>query len=284
MMASAPPTIVCEIVTVQAVVEFLAECEARDLRPKTLAFYGWVLGKLRIVCRTLPPTRQQLLQVLTDKRLGPESRKDLRRGLNCFFGWCLRVHSVPNLLDELPAPPNRKTLPRVLTVDELRVVIGACVDAREWAIIALVMDTGLRLGEIASLTKRDLGTGHLRVRGKVGDRQVPVSTPVRELLLALGDGNHIWIGKQGPLTIHGVRMLFVRLLKRSGLTGAKLGPHVLRHTFGTFYVRAGGSVSVLQLILGHEELSTTMIYVHLAGSDVAADHAQHSPIRSLGLL
>lgn len=283
-MASAPPSIVCEIATVEAVAGFLAECEARGLSKKTLYFYAWALGKLRIVCRTLPPTRGQLLQVLGDKALGLESRKDLRRGLHTFLGWCLRVHSVANLLDEIPPPAAKKKLPRVLTVAELRIVIGACVDARESAMIALVMDTGLRLGEITSLTKRDVGTDHLRVRGKIGDRQVPVSAPVRDLLLALGDGNHIWIGKTGPLTINGVQSLFIRLFKRSGLTGPKLGPHVLRHTFGTFYVRAGGSVSVLQLILGHEELSTTMIYVHLAGSDVAADHAEHSPIRSLGLL
>jgi len=79
--------------------------------------------------------------------------------------------------------------------------------------------------------------------------------------------------------ISGVARWLGYLFARAGITGRKSkGPHILRHTFGTFYVRAGGSVSVLQLILGHEDLATTMIYVHLAGNDVKADHARHLPI------
>jgi integrase/recombinase XerD len=67
----------------------------------------------------------------------------------------------------------------------------------------------------------------------------------------------------------------------AGITGRKTGPHTLRHTFGTMYVRSGGNLTALQKIMGHTDIKTTMIYVTLATSDVAADHARHSPVHTL---
>ena len=58
----------------------------------------------------------------------------------------------------------------------------------------------------------------------------------------------------------------------------------MRHTFATGYICAAGVVRQLQVILGHQRIDTTMIYVHLAGQDVEADHALHSPARVMGLL
>ena len=81
-----------------------------------------------------------------------------------------------------------------------------------------------------------------------------------------------------------MKRVYNRLFRRAGITGSKLGPHTLRHTFGTSYIRSGGGVRQLQYILGHERIETTMIYVHLAGQDVQADHAKHSPARVMGLL
>ncbi len=91
-----------------------------------------------------------------------------------------------------------------------------------------------------------------------------------------------WLGPAGArLTRSGVQQAFRRVLKRAGLTGPKLGPHCLRHTFGTEYVRSGGNPRMLQDILGHKNLETTMVYVQLAGEAVAQDHALHSPFKLL---
>ena len=83
------------------------------------------------------------------------------------------------------------------------------------------------------------------------------------------------------MSYRGIQGTYKRILKGAGLTGQKLGPHLLRHTFATEYCRAGGNLRVLQEIMGHESIDTTMIYVHLAGRQVAEDHAVHSPVRSL---
>jgi len=283
LQASDPLPSVREVGTAAAVLEFLDDCNSRGLSGKTIEFYAWGLAKLQARCQVLPPSRQVVLHVLADSNLGLVSRKDLRRALNTFFRWCVREYEIGNVLDGVGTLPRTKKLPRVFTVDEVKAVFGACVDPREHALVALVMDTGLRLGEIVNLTKRHVGDGYLRVTGKVGERQVPLSPQVRELLLRLGDSKYIWTGPRGPLSRTGIVRLFRGLFPRAGLTGPKLtGPHVLRHTFGTFYVRGGGSVAVLQIILGHSDLATTMLYVHLAAGDVLDDHARYSPIHHYG--
>ena len=99
-----------------------------------------------------------------------------------------------------------------------------------------------------------------------------------------GKEGHIWSGKQGPLGRDGVARVYRRLFLKAELTRPKAGPHALRHTFGTNYIRAVGGVRQLQAILGHQRIDTTMIYVHLAGQHVEADHALHSKARVMGLL
>lgn len=111
--------------------------------------------------------------------------------------------------------------------------------------------------------------------GKVGQRQVPISPELSELLMTLGNNTFFWVGPSGnKLTYWGIKNVFRRVFHRAGLQGRKLGPHTLRHTFATEYCRAGGNVTVVQAIMGHERLTTTMIYVHLGGLAVAQDHAR----------
>ena len=85
--------------------------------------------------------------------------------------------------------------------------------------VLLVMDCGIRLGELASLQHTSVRDNHLVVSGKVGDRMVPISQTVRERLEIQGDSVHIWMGQRGPLTRSGVQGVFKRLFKElaSGL-------------------------------------------------------------------
>jgi len=149
--------------------------------------------------------------------------------------------------------------------------------------IALVLDTGIRIGELAGLRWQHLTGGTIHVSGKTGERIVPISTHVRQALVGLGDGDHVWTGRKGPLTRSGVAQVVRRALYRAGLRPPKAGPHMLRHTFGRHYIMAGGDVFSLQRIMGHRDVSTTMMYVHLSTADLEAQHAKYSPVRALDL-
>ena len=179
----------------------------------------------------------------------------------------------------------RRRLPRVLSQLEVEQLLGACESRRDLALVMLMLDTGIRLGEIAALTWGDIGPDYIRVHdGKSDDRVVSVGPGVKQLLLGLGDGRRIWVGRKGPLTRSGVQQVYRRLFLRSGLEGRRLGPHLLRHTFGTQYIVGGGNLFSLKEILGHSSISTTQIYVTLARAQVSADHARHSPVVTWGLL
>ena len=213
--------------------------------------------------------------------------------------------ATPNPSGLLGRIPKRRTLPRVLTGEEVHRLVDVASEPddevkhftgckvlknhRDKALVLTALDTGLRLGEIAGLQVADLQDGWLQVDGKTGERQVPVSPEVLDLIWLQVVGDDVWPStKGGRLTRRGVQLVLSRLIEDAGIQrtrpGQRIGPHCLRHTFATWYIRRGGKVAVLKEILGHDKIETTMLYVTLAGVDVAADHAQYSPVGQLGLI
>ena len=272
------------MLTNDLVAQYLGECQLRGLARSTTEQYRWALTRLITHCPVPPQDGFDLLPVLGDNSLAPESRRDLLKCLRAFFGWCGRRYDMPNPCVGLEPIPRRRQLPRVLSRREVERLIAAALTDRDRALILVILDCGLRVGELANLRRQHIRDGWLVVDGKVGQRRVPVSDELRDTITALGQNEHIWMGQRGPLSRAGVVLAFKRMFARAGITGPKAGPHALRHTFATMYLRTGGGVRQLQDILGHTKIETTMIYVHLAGRDVRADHSQHSPARTMGWL
>jgi len=264
--------------TSQAIEDYLDDCRARDLAPKTITSYSWGLRYLSAKCETLPETRRELRPVLNTPHLARESRRSLYRFLRLFFCWAEEEYGYPNPTQRSSPIKGRRVLPRVLTPLEIEDLWSVCVSRRNRALIGVFLDTGLRVGEMAGLRWRHVGPNYLNIFGKVGDGRVPVNPQVKQLMVGLGDGDCVWVGRCGPLTDVGITAIVRRLFDRAGITDRKNGPHTLRHTFATRYIINGGNVVALQQILGHTNLATTMRYVHLAGRDVQEDHAIHSLI------
>ena len=185
---------------------------------------------------------------------------------------------------DLEPLPKRKKLPRVFTEQEVGLVLDGAKNRRDRAMVLLILDCGIRVGELANLRWPQVGEDYLVVTGKVGDRIVPLSPSVKRQLLGLGDGLNLWTGPRGALGLWGVKTAFRRVFARSNVGGSKQGPHSLRHTFGTWYMAKGGNVFALQEIMGHSSVITTQIYVTLARRQVSDDHARFSPVTTLGLI
>ena len=264
--------------------QFLFDPKARGLAHSTVVQYAWALNRLAVHCPEYPVDGFGLLPVLDDTSMSLESKRDLLKCIKTFFRWCGRHHGMPNPAESLDPIPRRRYLPRVLTPEEIERLIGAAESSRDRALLLVMLDCGARVGEVASIRRRDIGDDWLIVRGKVGARQVPISKAVRELLITLGQGDYMWLGQRGPLTKHGVQGVYKRMFQRAGITGPKASVHTLRHTFATLYLRSKGGIRQLQMIMGHSRIETTMIYTHLVGDDVLADHLVHSPARTLGLI
>lgn len=263
---------------------FMKDCRYRGLVDRTLVSYGWALAKLEDRFKELPTKLDDLMYLIVDQDLSQESKHDMWRVLRRFYKWLASRKYSKNAMKDVPAPRRRRRLPRTLEGSDIDRLMSAVDSRRDLAMIALILDTGIRVGELATLKWIDVHAGTIHVDGKTGERRVPVSPQVLQLMVGLGDSEHIWIGRYGPLTVGGAQLVIRRALAGAGIRGRKSGPHMLRHTFGRHYVMAGGDVFSLQRILGHRDVGTTMIYVHLSAADLEVQHAKYSPLRAISLV
>lgn len=94
--------------------------------------------------------------------------------------------------------------------------------------------------------------------------------------------DHVYISKAAyTLTDRHVRQIVTRLAAKAKIEGVRCSPHTLRHTGATLFIRYGGDPFSLQRLLGHSDISTTMVYVHMAGTALREAHAKASPVDRL---
>jgi len=180
--------------------------------------------------------------------------------------------------------------PKHLTVDEVRRLLSRPDTAtrtgrRDRAILMLLYNTGLRVGELCALNREDVrlpteGWGALQVVGK-GRRlqRIPVNRPAANALLAyLADRDDrepaLFLNRNGGrFSVRGIALLVNRYLRATGITD-RSGPHVLRHTFATHALRARPNLRAVQELLGHAWVTTTQRYTHLEVEDLQAQVAE----------
>jgi integrase/recombinase XerC len=226
--------------------------------------------------------RRHLAQLGT---LGRSPRTVARRlsALRRWFGW-LRRHGLVDLdpTAGLSAPKGDARLPRVLKADELhqlldeppaRATAEPAVAARDQAVLELLYGSGLRVAELCGLriADVDLRVGFVTVWGKGSkQRRVPMSAPAAEAVRVWLDGpraelagpaagDHLFVNRRGkPLATRDVRRLL------DARAPVPTHPHALRHSFATHLLDGGADLRVVQELLGHSDLTTTLGYTHVS--------------------
>ena len=205
----------------------------------------------------------------------------------------LRTDDPSAALRAARQPPR---FPKTLSEAQVEALLGAPdVDAplglRDRAMLETLYASGLRVSELVGMRVVDvsLAEGVVRVIGK-GDRQrmVPLGeearawverwmrTGRRELLGARAADALFVTARAAPMT----RQMFWTLVKRHARTAGidvPLSPHTLRHAFATHLINHGADLRVVQMLLGHADISTTQIYTHVARERLKALHARHHP-------
>ncbi|MFH1723303.1 MAG: tyrosine-type recombinase/integrase [Elusimicrobiota bacterium] len=292
----------------QAYEAFELRCEAKGLSPLTCGWYRQILSLFQRFLESqgvtdirridAPLIRSYLCHM---RRHGKASGTIARTygGLRCFFGFLSRERMIPqNPAAILEKPRMERKLIRPLTVDQVRRLLAqptqtTFMSVRTWTVIILILDTGLRVSEVLGLTldQVDIHHGLLRVMGKgAKEREVPMGRTCRQALSRyvlrrgkIPDQDLGFVSRFGNRMGRGsLRLAFRRLGREAGLTGVRVSPHTLRHTFATHYIMNGGDVFSLQQILGHSTLDMVRVYVRLANRDVTLQHRRFSPIDNLG--
>ena len=271
--------------TSAAIADFIDHCNYLGLEDKTISTYRWALSKLAEHHAVLPRTPRPVQAVITFAELAEASKLTLWRSLRRFYSYTHNTRNHPDVMETIPPPGGagpgrrrRRKLPRTLEASEVEDLLRAKHSRRDLAMLHVLLDTGIRVGELATLKWRNVRNSTLLVSGKTGDHIVPISATVKARLVGLGDAEHVWTGQRGPLSRSGVEQCVRAAIARAGFVTPKAGPHLLRHTFGRWYIMAGGDVFSLQRIMNHTSVRTTMIYVELSQADLETQHAQFSPL------
>lgn len=265
------------------VAAFLLWQSGRGLADESIAHYRWMLGKLP-ADPALAPADILSLYVALKGQIGPVSIANLDTALRVFYRWLEDRDLWPNIMAKVPRPRLPKSFPRVFTRPELvRISTEARTDPRDAALVAFLLGTGARIGEVASLRWPHVRMGAVTITGKTGPRVVPLPAQAQRLMAGLGDGSAVWVGPKGPLTQPGLRGVIFKLLRRAHVDGKRASPHTFRHTFATEFLRLGGSLQQLQRILGHSSITQTMVYVHMVESDLLVGAEAHSPLQLVQL-
>ncbi|WP_314437560.1 site-specific tyrosine recombinase XerD [Massilia timonae] len=266
----------------------------RDLR----LFAGWLDAK-RPGRGLLAVGAEDLSAYFAERH--PESRPSTaNRRLSVFkrfYGLLLRrgqISTDPCL--KMPSARQPTRFVHTLTEDQVEALLAAPdistpLGLRERTMLELMYASGLRVSELVALklVEVSLNDGVLRVTGKGSKtRLVPFGEEARRWLERyLKDARGIILngqvddalfvtGRGGPMT----RQMFWILIKKhalkAGVTGP-LSPHTLRHAFATHLLNHGADLRVVQLLLGHADISTTQIYTHVARERLKRLHAQHHP-------
>jgi len=198
----------------------------------------------------------------------------------------LRMPKVPKKLIRPLAPADVRAL---LAAPDTRMVSGI----RDAAILSVLLDCGLRAGELVALRPGDVGRGELVVTGKGSKtRVVGFGTTTQKALTrwlaaraTLTDehrsGGRLFVNERGePLTRNAVEKQVRHYGERARLD-RRVWPHLLRHTFAVSFLRAGGDAFTLQRLLGHTSLETTRLYVELAEGDILEVYRRASPLDNL---
>lgn len=197
---------------------------------------------------------------------------------------------------KIEAPKMDRPLPHVLSESEVETLLQApdvedAVGLRDRAMLELLYASGLRVSELVSLTAEqiNLNQGIVQVSGKGGkERLVPVGDHAvswlkrylggaRASLLAGKAGSRLFVSrKAASITRQAFWYRIRQYALKSGLPG-HLSPHTLRHAFATHLVNHGADLRVVQMLLGHSDLSTTQIYTHVARERLKRLHQSHHP-------
>jgi site-specific recombinase XerD len=284
----------------QILENYLLNCEVEDLSPVTIESYHYKLKPFISSIKKISdvtPNHIRLLLKDIKQRVSPITLNAHYRALNTFFNWLVTENLLgASPMSNIKAPKipyqSRKGFNKQDIQNLIIVTSGSrFVDIRNRAIILLLLDTGIRLNELVNIQLRDINSKleSIRIMGKGSkERYVRIGKQARRALLKYlvhrrDTCPYLWITQlREAMKREGMRITIRRLCKWAEIRNVKYGAHTFRHTAAKCYLRNGGDVFTLKMMLGHSTLQMTEQYLRdLEFEDMARVHIKASPVDNL---
>ena len=276
----------------------LAKASLSSYRSDLVHLSNWLNEqKLASLCEVDALTLMNFIAVLS-RTLRASSQARYISTFRRFYRHLLargRISADPTLRIAMPIKPSR--LPMVLSEAQVEALLAApqtntTLGQRDRAMLETLYATGLRVSELVGLKVHEVSfdMGVVRVFGKGSkERLVPLGevaidwmrsylAEARPALLNRRQSNDLFVtGRGAAMTRQAFWQMIKRYAERAGMDPGRLSPHVMRHAFATHLLNHGADLRVVQLLLGHSDISTTQIYTHIARERLKSLHAAHHP-------
>ena len=257
------------------------------------------LQNLQLIPNTLTAqVLQQFLQYIHSFGLQPSTQARIISGLRQFYKYCiLEGITTTDPTVHIDAPKLQRALPDVLHYEEIELILAqlnlsTAEGTRNKAIIETMYSSGLRVSEVISLKLSQLyfTEGYIKVIGKGNkERLIPIGNSAMKYIdiyknevrthqvIKAGKEDYLFLNRRGsPLSRVMVFMIIKKLVADAGITKS-ISPHTFRHSFATHLVEGGADLRAVQLMLGHESITTTEIYTHLDSNFLRKTVEQYLP-------
>jgi len=254
--------------------DFIVQLKLQGLSQKTIAGY---LGNMRGITQYFKKSplelktediQKYLIHLLEERKLEKSSVQRVLAALKKFYKLMLPGST---LMDSFKTIKYKSKIPDVLSKDQTKKVIEATPSLKAKAIVMVIYSAGLRLRECINLKITNIESAQKRIRVENGkgevDRYTTLSVQtlnvLREYFIKYRPQTYLFNGRNGPLCERSVEKIVSEAGKKAAV-GKPVYPHVLRHTFATHLLEAGVSLPVIQKLLGHKSIATTMVYLHIS--------------------
>jgi len=214
--------------------------------------------------------RNFLLYLVRDRQASPATQDMDVNALKFLYAVTLKR---PEVVKDIPHPKRPKTLPVILSPEEVLRVFAAIRAVKYKAIIATAYAAGLRISEVCALQVSDIDSQRMRIHVRSGKGKKDRYVMLGESLLALlrqyyqavrPPGGYLFPGQklQQHISTTAVSLVLRKVIRETGLS-KKVTMHTLRHCFATHLLEAGTDIRILQVLLGHSSIRTTLRYTHI---------------------
>lgn len=292
----------------QVIDYFLDSKTAQGLTPDSLFYYRYNLNLFRAYLKKqeIPLLEADQFAItgflaMRTKEVSSSTLHIYWRVLRAFYNWCVHQEfRLDNPVSKVPEPKIPHKIIPILREDQLNNMLDVCgfteyLKARNYAILLVMLDTGIRRSEVVAMRLQDIDWKNrtIKIHGK-GRKERLVKVSI-DTMLAMrkyqlyrelkkkDEYTEVWLTEEGaPMHSRGIQAFFRRLKDRAGITDVRCSAHTMRHTFACSLIRNGASVKTTQDLLGHADISTTEIYaVQVLSEKSLFEHEIASPVSHL---
>lgn len=291
---------------------FLKKCNAKSLSEKTIDGYAYRLKDFTIFLLSNQITEiEEVKEENIVDYFNNLKRKDLASAtitgnfatLRVFFNTLTKDGIIScNPISNLKKPKVPKIIVRAFNQEEVQELLdifdkNTFLGFRNYTLFSVLFATGMRLSELLGLQYYDVNMSedYIKVFGKgAKERMIPMGNSLKRVLTnyvrkrkafvlekGLPSTPYLFISRNGqPLQKSGMNMIFSKIKKSKKSWSTRLSAHTWRHTFAKFFLLNGGDLFTLQKILGHEDITTTMIYLDMNIKELIMQNNKFNPLEN----